>query len=105
MVKILSLTKPINFIVQVAKITVRLSFIFFSLDAKNCDTYMTPNRPGGMTWHTARCAELKTKVSFFYFFFCCVVFFVFVVDVDSTSYIYATKGRGTVKSSIHFFEP
>ena len=59
-----------------------------------------------MTWHTARCAELKTKVSFstFFLLFCCFVF-VFVVDVDSTEYIYATKGRGTVKSSIHFFGP
>ena len=34
MVKILSLTKPINFIVQVAKITLRLSFIFFPLMQK-----------------------------------------------------------------------
>ena len=59
-----------------------------------------------MTWHTARCAELKTKVSFSTFFFVVLLFFfVFVVDVDSTSYIYATKGRGTVKSSIHFFGP
>ena len=39
---------------------------------------MTPNRLGGMTWHTARCAELKTKVPFSTFFVVVLLFFLFL---------------------------
>ena len=39
---------------------------------------MTPNRLGGMTWHTARCAELKTKVSFSTFFVVVLLFLLFL---------------------------
>ena len=61
---------------QVAKITFRLSFTFFSLDSKNYETYMTSKRLGRVTWHTAHCVELETKVPF--------STFSFVVDFDLT---------------------